>query len=84
MKLLRELQQYPDDQAYLCNCADVAGRFGLPCPFRCGEPLWKGGGLLTVMFFTPGGQLETAWVDIKNLSALAGETFPCMPAWERL
>jgi len=86
MKTLRELQAYPSDQAYLCNDMSVAEKFNLPCPFRCGEPIWKGYGLVSVMIVVGNG-LETGWVDIRNLSALdPGETFPCEPTplWESM
>ena len=41
MRTLRELQACPDDQAYLCNDTDTIAKYGLPGPFRCGQPSWK-------------------------------------------
>ena len=86
MKTLRELSQYPADQAFLCNDSETAEKFNLPCPFRCGEPLCNGYGLVSVMIVV-GNNLETGWTDIKCLSPLdPGEVFPCepLPLWESM
>jgi len=78
----RALQAYGPDQQYLCNCGVTADRYGLTCPFRCGEPVWKENtGYLTVSFFTPAGELQTAVVDRHNVSASRGQTFPCPSDW---
>ena len=88
MMQLREIKDYPVDQAYLFNHWDTAEKFGLPMPFRCGEPSWSvTSAFVTVAFFTPAGALHTAVVDHHNLSPLdPGETFPCdpLPLWESM
>ncbi len=85
MKTLRELQACPDDQAYLCNDTDTIAKYGLPGPFRCGQPSWKGDGLLTVLTYLPGDTDATSvWVGITSLTPLAGETFyNNAPAWNQ-
>ncbi len=83
MKTLRELRTYADDQAFLCNDADTIAKYRLPGPFKCGQPSWKGGNLLTVLTYLPGDTYATnIWVGITSLTPLAGETFHNnAPAW---
>ena len=50
MKLLRELQEMPDNQAYLCRDAEVAAKHEIAVPFRCGCRCWRGGGLVCIRF----------------------------------
>lgn len=52
LKLLRDLQALPEDQLYLCHDKEVADKHKLRCPFKCGCRTWRGGGVVSVDFYS--------------------------------
>lgn len=77
LKRFKDLRQYPDEQEYLCWCREEAKRLGLSVPFRCYRPIWRGGGIVTLLVPRELGE-ETMTVSIRKLQpvehTLAEET----------
>ena len=50
LKLLRDLQSYPDGKIFLCHDEDVSAKHGMDLPFTCTCKVWRGGGLVSIDF----------------------------------
>lgn len=77
LRLLRDLQSRPDNQAYLCHNAETAAKAGITAPFVCGCRRWLGGGVVRVEFYTPdsGDYMESDLVLIGSLEPIDNQTF---------
>lgn len=76
LRLLRDLQSFPDGQTYNCDDLDTVNTHKLTNPFRCGCRIWIGAGLVRIEFKSNvdnhGDYQSSAIVPIKSLTPAEG------------
>lgn len=50
LRSLKDLQRQPNDQQYICNDPHLIAHYKTGGPFQCWQPIWQGGGVVSIEF----------------------------------